>query len=121
MSSKRICQIIKLKPECKDEYIQIHQQTWPAVLLALQRSNIIDYSIHYAERFDLLIATFKYTGSNYAEDMARIAEDPETRRWWAITDGMQESLVSGAQGSGGDVPWWLDLPEVFRFEGGSVE
>lgn len=48
--------------------------------------------------------------------MKLVAEDEETRRWWVLTDGMQESLVEGAEGSGkGD--WWLDLKEVFRFEG----
>ena len=30
---------------------------------------------------------------------------------------MQESLVDGATKSGGAVPWWLNLQEVFRFEG----
>ena len=43
----------------------------------------------------------------HAADMAAIAQDPETRRWWAVTDAMQESLVDSATGSGGDVPWWL--------------
>lgn len=30
---------------------------------------------------------------------------------------MQESLVPGAKGSGEEGGWWLDLKEVFRFEG----
>jgi hypothetical protein len=38
--------------------------------------------------------------------MAKVAKDPETRRWWALTDGMQESFVEGATGSGKDIPWW---------------
>lgn len=48
----------------------------------------------------------KYTGADYTKDMAGIAADPETQRWWKVTDGMQESFEKGATGSGGEVPWW---------------
>lgn len=50
--------------------------------------------------------------------MNLVAQDEETKRWWKLTDGMQESLVEGAEGSGKEKGWWLDLKEVFRFEGG---
>jgi len=96
-----------LKAEHVDEYIQLHANAWPAVLAALERAHIVDYSIHYYSPLQLLIANFKYTGSDFEADMAKIGEDPETRRWWIITDGMQESLVEGSKGSGGDLPWWL--------------
>lgn len=67
--------------------------------------------------------------------MNKIAEDPDTQRWWKLTDGMQESFVEGAEGSGKEISWWTvssvisdlilltatislkTLPEVFRFEG----
>lgn len=42
-------------------------------------------------------------------------EDEETRRWWAVTDGMQESLNEGATGSEGG-GWWRDMEEVFYVE-----
>ncbi|KAI0781421.1 rhamnose mutarotase [Trametes elegans] len=118
--TKRVCQIIKLKPEAEAEYRAIHASVWPGVLAALARHHDADYSIHYHPPLRLLIATFKYTGADYGADMAAIAADPETRRWWALTDGMQESLVEGATGSGGEVTWWQELEEVFRFEGGSA-
>lgn len=76
------------------------------MLGALERHHIVDYSIFYYPGLDLLIANMKYTGSDYAADMAKIAADPETQRWWAVTDGMQESFEPGATGSGKDVPWW---------------
>ncbi|KAI0324691.1 rhamnose mutarotase [Cubamyces sp. BRFM 1775] len=114
---KRVCQIIKLKPEHEAEYKAIHANVWPGVLAALARHHIADYSIHYYPPLRLLIANFKYTGADFDADMRGIAADPETRRWWELTDGMQESFVEGATGSGGAVPWWQDLEEVFRFEG----
>ncbi|KAF8898242.1 hypothetical protein CPB84DRAFT_1780691 [Gymnopilus junonius] len=58
-----------------------------------------------------------WPGLDYEDDMKKIAEDPDTQRWWKVTDEMQESLVEGAEGSGTDLPWWKDLPEVFRFDG----
>ena len=47
--------------------------------------------------------------------MKALAEDPETQRWWKLTDPMQKSLVEGATGSA-DGEWWYNIPEVFRFD-----
>lgn len=115
--SKRVCQIIKLKPEAEAEYKEIHAAVWPGVLAALERAHIIDYSIYHYPPLQLLIATFKYTGDDYEGDMKKVGEDPETQRWWQVTDGMQQSFVEGAEGSGKERPWWTELEEVFRFEG----
>lgn len=76
------------------------------MLAAISRHHIVDYSIHYFPKLNLLIANFKYTGNDYAKDMSDMGEDEETRRWWKLTDGMQESFVEGAEGSGKDIPWW---------------
>ena len=97
----------QLKPEAEAEYKAIHAAVWPGVLAALERHHIVDYSIHYYPPLRLLIANFKYNGTDYDADMRGIAEDPETQRWWKVTDQMQESFVLGATGSGGAVPWWL--------------
>lgn len=97
---------LQLKPSAVAEYKAIHAVVWPGVLAALERAHIKDYSIHHYPSLQLLIATFKYTGSDYEGDMKKVGEDPETQRWWAVTDGMQESFVEGAQGSGKDLPWW---------------
>jgi L-rhamnose mutarotase len=97
---------VQLKPEAADEYQAIHAAVWPSVLAALERAHIYDYSIHYDPPLNLLIATFKYGGKDYEGDMKKVAADPETQRWWKLTDKMQESFVEGAEGSGKDVPWW---------------
>ncbi|KAJ6606341.1 rhamnose mutarotase [Mycena vulgaris] len=117
MPVKRVCQLIKLKPAAEAEYRAIHAEVWPSVLAALARAHVTDYSIHYYAPMQLLVATFKYTGSDYEADMKAVGEDPETQRWWKVTDVMQETLVDGAQGSGGEIPWWAEAEEVFRFEG----
>lgn len=117
-------------------HVQIHKEVWPAVLEGLRRSHIVDYSIHlfpsppYVSSVSpnstmpqttsepiggLLIATFKYIGDDFDEDMKRAAKDEETRKWWGITDKMQSSLIEGAKSSE-DGAWWLNCEEVFRFE-----
>lgn len=98
--------IPKLKPAAVEEYKEIHAAVWPGVLLALERAHIVDYSIHHYLPLQLLVATFKYTGNDYEGDMAKVAQDPETQRWWKVTDLMQESFEEGAEGSGKEVPWW---------------
>ncbi|SCV71278.1 BQ2448_2866 [Microbotryum intermedium] len=126
--SKVVCQIVKVRSETLEEYkedealtyvhpIQIHANVWPSVLRTIEQANIKDYTIHHSPQFDLLIARFTYVGSDWEGDMRRISEDPDTRRWWELTDGMQQSLVDGATGSAGEKGWWTELEEVFRFEG----
>lgn len=75
-----------------------------------------DYSINFFEPMSLLIAHMRYIGDDFEADMASIKDCPVTRRWWELTDGMQESLVPGATGSK-DGRWWADCEEVFRMEG----
>ena len=41
--------------------------------------------------------------------MAALAADDETRRWWSLTDAMQEPDPDRRAGT-----WWLDLPEIFH-------
>lgn len=97
---------LQLKPSAVKEYKEIHAAVWPGVLAALEKAHIVDYSIHHYPALQLLIANFKYTGTDYEADMKASAQDPDTQRWWAVTDGMQESFEEGATGSGKETPWW---------------
>lgn len=111
MPVKRLAQTIKLRPEYVEEYIQIHAAVWPSVLERIAKCNIQDYSIFYDEKSGILFASFKYTGEDYEADMQKMKEDPETLRWWEVTDKMQESLDGGKSSQEGG--WWRELKEVF--------
>lgn len=76
-----------------------------------------DYSIHFFEPANLLIAHMRYIGEDFKKDMESIKTSEMTRKWWAMTDGMQESFVPGATGSESGPGWWTDCEEVFRMEG----
>ena len=107
---RRYSQLIKLRPENKEEYIRYHADVWPGVLDRIAKCNIRNYSIFLHD--DLLIAYFEYHGTDFAADMALMAADAETQRWWKIMDPMQEPLPEAkAQGT-----HWLEIPEVFHVD-----
>lgn len=112
----RLAQIVRLKPSSLQAYKTCHAAVWPAVLAQIKDSNISDYSIFLDERSMTLYATMKYTGSDFEADMERMRANDEVRRWWEMTDGMQESFVEGSTGSLDPRGWWRGLEEVFRLE-----
>lgn len=113
---RRIAQIIHLKRESLQAYKDCHAAAWPAVLEEIKSCNISDYSIYLDDQSMTLFATMKYNGSNFEADMEKMRANPEVRRWWQMTDSMQETLVEGSQGSTDPKGWWKDLEEVFRCE-----
>jgi L-rhamnose mutarotase len=106
---QRIGTVIRLKPEAIDEYKKIHAEVWPGVLATIKACNIRNYSIFLREPENLLFAYFEYHGDDLDADMARMAEDETTQRWWQITDPMQEALGSAAKGE-----WWAPTEMVFH-------
>ncbi|HEY2038438.1 MAG TPA: L-rhamnose mutarotase [Edaphobacter sp.] len=112
---RRYAQVIQLLPHFRDEYIRYHEKVWPTVLATIEACNIRNYSIFLHD--SLLIAYFEYHGENYEGDMRKMAADPETQRWWSIMDPMQQPLPEAAKES----TRWLEVPEVFHFEGAPVE
>jgi L-rhamnose mutarotase len=112
---RRYSQVIKLRPEAREEYIRYHANVWPGVLDRIEKCNIRNYSIFLHD--DLLVAYFEYHGSDFAADMKLMAADAETQRWWSIMDPMQEPLAEAkVRGT-----HWLEIPEVFHFDGAPVK
>jgi len=104
---KRFGQILKLRPEHRDDYVRHHAAVWPGVLAQIRRSHIRNYSIFL--RDGILFAYFEYVGSDFDADMRAMAADPETQRWWALMEPMQEQWPGASAGE-----WWSTLPEVFH-------
>jgi L-rhamnose mutarotase len=103
---RRIASVIWLRPEKAEEYRQLHADPWPEVLERLRASNIGNYSIF--QHGDLLFSYFEYGGEDFDADMAAIAADPVTRKWWELTDPCQERLPGTPEGK-----QWMDVPSVF--------
>lgn len=105
----RIGQVIRLNPEQVDEYERIHRAVWSDVLERIARSGIRDYTIY---RYgNLLFSTFTYVGDDFGADMAEMAADDATRRWWALCGPMQRPVDDREEGE-----WWHTIPEIFHVD-----
>ena len=104
---KRVASIVGLRPEHQQEYLQLHRNVWPGVEDTLRAANITNYSIFL--RDGTLFAYYEYVGSDYDADMARIAADPESQRWWQLTDPCQQPLPTARPGE-----VWVEATEVYR-------
>ena len=108
---KRYGSILGLSEEGKAEYLKLHAEVWPSVLDRIAACNIRNYSIFLREPENLMFAYFEYHGTDFDADMARMAEDPETQRWWAINMPLQRPLDTRKEGE-----WWAGMTEVFHVD-----
>jgi L-rhamnose mutarotase len=109
MGMSRHGQVIRLKPGKLEEYRRYHAKAWPGVLDMIRKCNIRNYSIFHKDGF--LFAYFEYEGKDFAADMAKMDADPETQKWWAIMNPMQEPLESRVDGE-----WWAEMDEAFHLD-----
>ncbi len=111
---KRYGWVIGLKDEKIEEYKRLHADVWPDVLEMIKQSNIQNYSI-YLRRLDggktYLFSYLEYTGDDFEADMAKMAADPTTQKWWDVCKPCQEPLSDLADGQ-----WWADMEEVFHLD-----
>lgn len=106
---KRYGQMIKVKPGKLDEYVRLHANPWPEVVDMIRECNIRNYSIYHKDGW--LFAYFEYVGENFEADMAKMAADPMTQKWWDVCKPCHEPLETRAPGE-----WWATMEEVFHVE-----
>ena len=108
---QRIAQIVQLRPEQIERYVEVHRAVWPEVLAMIADCHIANYSIFLRQPENLLFAYFEYHGEDWAADSAKMAADPRTQEWWEITNPMQQPLASAGPGE-----WWAGADEVFHVD-----
>lgn len=106
---RRFGQIIELKPEGAEEYIRLHAAVWPGVLAMIQTCNISNYSI-YCKGL-LLFAYFEYIGNDFEADMAKMATDTETQRWWDTVKPLMAPLENREPDE-----FWANMDEIFHLD-----
>jgi L-rhamnose mutarotase len=106
---KRYGQIIGVKPDKLEEYKKYHVAVWPGVLEMIHKCNMHNYSIFHKD--GMLFAYFEYIGDDFAADMAKMAADPTTQKWWEIMEPMQAPVETRAEGE-----WWSDMEQVFHVD-----
>lgn len=104
---ERYASCIRLRPERREEYLELHAHVWPAVEAMITAANIRNYTIFL--HGDTLFSYYEYIGTDHAADQARIAADPATQRWWRLTDPCQERLPGTPDGQK-----WAPMMEVWH-------
>jgi len=106
--------VIGLSAEKIEEYKKLHAAVWPDVLEVIAVCNIRNYSIYLRELPDgkhYLFSYFEYVGEDFEADMATMAADETTQKWWELCEPCQQPLPGRAEGE-----WWASMEEVFHCE-----
>lgn len=109
---KRYGMVLGLRPEKVAEYKKLHAAVWPDVLKMIAACHIQNYSIYLRTLDDgqpYLFSYFEYTGADFTGDMARMATDETTQRWWSFCKPCQKPLADRAPNE-----WWSEMEEVFH-------
>jgi L-rhamnose mutarotase len=112
---RRFGKVIGLRTERMAEYLEMHRAVWPEVDAMKTVCHMQNFTIFHQALPDgkhYLFMYFEYTGDDYAADMQRMAADPITQQWWALTEPCQERLPGTPAGE-----WWQDMAEVCHFNG----
>jgi len=108
----RFGSVTGLKPEKIAYYKKLHAAVWPEVLKKITECNIRNYSIYLKEiegKF-YLFSYFEYVGNDFESDMKKMADDPNTQRWWKETDPCQLPLPEAIAKK----QIWTNMDEVFH-------
>jgi L-rhamnose mutarotase len=109
---QRYGMVTGIRPDKIARYEELHAAIWPGVVKKIKECNIRNYSI-YLQKIDssyFLFSYFEYTGADFKKDMAKMAADSTTRRWWQETDPTQLPLPEAAARK----EIWTNAKEVFH-------
>jgi L-rhamnose mutarotase len=111
---QRYGSVVGVKDEKVARYKELHAAAWPDVLAIIKRSHIANYSIYLRKLTDgrhYLFSYFEYVGDDFSADMARIAAEPATQRWWAECVPCLDLLPDRAPDE-----IWASMIEVFHLD-----
>lgn len=109
---QRYGSVIGVRPDQLEAYKRLHAAVWPGVRKMIKDCHIRNYSI-YLRQLDngkyYLFSYLEYVGNDFKADMARMAGDPTTQKWWDVCKPCQIPLANRAEGE-----WWAGMEEVFH-------
>lgn len=103
--------VIGIKGEHIQQYKALHAAVWPRVLARLREANVANYTIFLREPENMLFGYWEYHGADFDADMAAIAADPETQRWWTFCAPCQQPLSTRGPGE-----HWAMMENVFHMD-----
>jgi L-rhamnose mutarotase len=107
---RRFGMACRLRPDKRDEYLELHAAVWPDVEATITRCGIRNFTIFV--RGEVLFGYYEYVGDDYDVDQLLMAADPATRDWWSLTDPCQFGFDDDAPG---DVQW-QELDEIWHLD-----
>jgi L-rhamnose mutarotase len=90
---KRYGMVIGINEEKLEEYKELHAAVWPEVLDMIKQCHIQNYSIYLRQVPDgkhYLFSYLEYVGEDFDADMAKMAADATTQKWWAVCKPCQQ-------------------------------
>lgn len=106
---KRIGEMIMIKPEGLEAYKRYHANPLPGVNEMIKACNIQNYSIY--QRGDYMFAYYEYVGEDFEADMAKMAADPATQKWWDLVKPLMQPLPDKKEGE-----FWSGMEEVYHLD-----
>lgn len=106
---KRFGQVIRIKPEGKEQYMKYHANPLPGVNEMIKECHLKNYSIFI--RGDYMFSYFEYDGEDYDADMQKMAEDPATQHWWSLVKPLMQPLDDRKEGE-----FWSDMTEIYHLD-----
>jgi L-rhamnose mutarotase len=70
---------MKLKKDCRAEYIRRHNEIWPELLSLLKDSGISDYTIFHDPDTDTLFAVQRQSAEKSSQDLGK---EKIVQKWW---------------------------------------
>jgi L-rhamnose mutarotase len=92
---KRVGMVIKIKPECIEEYKAVHADSNYGVRDLLIEANMRNFSIFLHQLDDgnwYEFGYYEYTGDDFEADMAKLDKHPRNIEWLKVCDPMQIPL-----------------------------
>ena len=106
---KRIGEMIMIKPEGKEAYNNWHKNPMPGVNEMIKKCNIRNYSIY--QLGDYMFAYYEYVGDDFEADMAKMAADPATQKWWDVVKPLMQPLPDRKEKE-----FWAGMEEVYHLD-----
>lgn len=103
---QRYGSVTRVKAAKLDYYKELHANPSPQITEMIKKCNISNYSIFHSNGY--LFSYFEYTGDDFEVDLAKMAADSETQRWWKETNPCQDPLTNDGQ--------WLTMEQVYFLE-----
>ena len=94
--------------------MRLHAAIWTDVAKMIHECQIpqlLDLPSPAPRRPALPLQLLRYHGVDFAADMAKMAADPVTQKWWELCKPCQQPLPDRRAGE-----WWAQMDEAFHQE-----